>query len=113
MLLWDEPRLRTPAQTERWTQIVACAHNQLVLARPLVAGLYRPWETRRSVLTLAQVRLAMPAFLMQLGTPARSPQPRGKAPGRDNGFHPKPAMRHPVIRKTSKTKKKRKTTSAT
>src|SRR5229473_2252598 len=113
VLLWDEPRLRTPEQTERWTQVVACAHNQLVLARPLVAGLYRPWETRRSVLTLAQVRRAMPAFLRQLGTPARPPQPRGKAPGRANGFHPKPAMRHPVIRKTSKTKKKRKTTSAT
>src|SRR5436305_1406417 len=34
--LGDEPRLRTPEQTERWTQIVACAHNQLVLARPLL-----------------------------------------------------------------------------
>jgi hypothetical protein len=103
VLLWDEPRLRTPAQTERWTQIVACAHNQLVLARPLVAGWYRPWETRRAVLTLAQVRRVMPAFLIQLGTPARPPQPRGKAPGRAKGFHPKPALRHPVIRKTSKT----------
>lgn len=106
VLLWDEPRLRTPAQTERWTQIVACAHNQLVLARPLVAGRYRPWETRRAVLTLAQVRRVMPAFLIQLGTPARPPQPRGKAPGRAKGFHPKPALRHPVIRKTSKTGKK-------
>jgi hypothetical protein len=113
VLLWDEPRLRTPAQTERWTQIVACAHNQLVLARPLIAGLYRPWETRRSVLTLAQVRRAMPALLMQLGTPARPPQPRGKAPGRAKGFHPKLATHHPVIRKTSKKEKKRKTTSST
>ena len=39
-LLWDEPRLRTPEQTERWTQVLACAHNQLVLARPLVQGVY-------------------------------------------------------------------------
>jgi DDE superfamily endonuclease len=112
VLLWDEPRLRTPAQTERWTQIVACAHNQLVLARPLVEGSYRPWETRRSVLTLAQVRRAMPAFLMQLGTPARPPQPRGKAPGRPKGFHPRQATRYPVVRKTSKKKKKRKTISS-
>jgi hypothetical protein len=29
-------------------------------------------------------------------------QPRGKAPGRAKGFHPKPATRHPIIRKTSK-----------
>ncbi len=113
VLLWDEPRLRTPEQTERWTQVLACAHNQLVLARPLVQGVYRPWEHRRCVLTLAQVRRAMPAFLTQLGTPARPPQPRGKAPGRAKGFRPKPFVRHPVIRKTSKKYKKRKTATAT
>ena len=112
-LLWDEPRLRTPEQTERWTQVLACAHNQLVLARPLVEGVYRPWEHRRSVLTLAQARRAMPAFLTQLGTPARPPQPRGKAPGRSKGFHPQPVVRHAVIRKTSKKHKKRKTATAT
>src|SRR5258708_4995618 len=57
-LLWDEPRLRTPEQMERWTQIVACTHNQLVLARPLVEtqDIYRPWESRRGLLTLGQVR---------------------------------------------------------
>jgi len=113
VLLWDEPRLRTPEQTERWTQVLACAHNQLVLARPLVEGVYRPWEHRRSVLTLAQVRRAMPTFLTQLGTPARPPQPRGKAPGRSKGFHPTPVLRHPVIRKTSKKQKKRKTATST
>jgi hypothetical protein len=104
-LLWDVPRLSTPERTERWTQVVACAHNQLVLARPLVEGEYRPWETRRSALTLTQVRRAMPTLLHQLGTPARTPQRRGKAPGRTKGFHPKPRTRHPAIRKTSKKQK--------
>jgi DDE superfamily endonuclease len=113
VLLWDVPRLRSPEQTERWSPIVACAHNQLVLARPLVAGIYRPWETRRSLLTLSQVRRAMPSLLIQLPTVARAPQPRGKAPGRAKGFHPKRAVRHPVIRKTSKKKKKRKTGTLT
>lgn len=113
VLLWDQPRVRTPEQTERWTQVVACAHNQLVLARPLVEGTYRPWETRHTVLTLAQVRRAMPTLLTQLGTPAPPPQPRGKAPGRPKGFHPKPAARHPVIRKTRKKEKKRKTAPST
>ena len=69
-LLWDVPRLSTPERTERWTQIVACAHNLLVLARPLVEGCYRPWETRCSVRTLAQVRRALPTLLHQLGTTA-------------------------------------------
>ena len=104
-LLWDMPRLSTPQRTQRWTHIVACAHNLLVLARPLVAGCYRPWETRSSVPTLAQVRRAMPTLLQQLGTPARPPQVRGKAPGRAKGFHPKPKTRHPAIRKTSKKQK--------
>src|SRR5438270_2262397 len=104
-LLWDEPRLSTPERTERWTHMVACAHNLLVLARPLVEGSYRPWETRSSLPTLTQVRRAMPTLLQQLGTPARAPQPRGKAPGRAKGFHPKPRTRHPVIRKTSKKQK--------
>ena len=107
-LLWDEPRLSTPERTERWTHMVACAHNLLVLARPLVQGCYRPWETHSSVPTLAQVRRALPTLLHQLGTPARPPQRRGKALGRAKGFHPKPRTRHPVIRKTSKKQKKSK-----
>ena len=107
-LLWDVPRLSTAQRTERWTHIVACAHNLLVLARPLVESCYRPWETRSSVRTLAQVRRAMPTLLHRLGTPARAPQLRGKAPGRAKGFHPKPRTRHPVIRKTSKKQKKSK-----
>lgn len=101
-LLWDVPRLSTPERTERWTQVVACAHNLLVLARPLVKGYFRPWEPCRVELTLTQVRRAMPTLLRQVGTPARPPQLRGKAPGRAKGFHPKPRTRHPVIRKTSK-----------
>ncbi len=111
VLLWDVPRLSTPERTERWTQVVACAHNQLVLARPLLDGSYRLWETRRSVLTLSQVRRAMPTLLRQLGTPARPPQLRGKAPGRAKGFQPKRRTPHPVIRKTSKKQKKSKKTA--
>src|SRR5438105_10640761 len=111
-LLWDEPRLSTPPRTQRWTHIVACAHNLLVLARPLVEGSYRPWETRSTVPTLAQVRRALPTLLQQLGTPARPPQLRGKAPGRTKGFHPKPRTRHPVIRKTCKKPKKSKTSAS-
>jgi hypothetical protein len=107
-LLWDVPRLSTPQRTERWTQRVACAHNLLVLARPLVEGCSRPWETCYKEATLAQVRRALPTLLHQLGTPARAPHLRGKAPGRAKGFHPTPMTRHPAIRKTSKKQKKSK-----
>lgn len=113
VVLWDKPRVRTPHHTERWTQSVACAHTQLVLARSLVTGISRPWETRRSVVTLTQVRRAMPTMVRQLGPPARPPHPRGKAPGRAKGFHPKPAAHHPVLRQTSRKEKKRKTAAST
>ncbi len=112
VFLWDKPRFRTPEQTERWTQMVACAHNQLVAARPLVEPVYRAWEHRRSAVTLAQVRRGLPALLRQLGTPARPVQPRAKAPGRAKGFHPQPAPQHPVILKTSKKSKKSKKAAA-
>src|SRR5256714_12441114 len=80
-LLWDEPRLSSPQRTERWTHIVACAHNLLVLARPLLQGGSRPLETPSSVPAVAPVRRAMPTLLPQLGSPAAAPQLRGKALG--------------------------------
>ena len=30
-LLWDVPRVRTPEQFERWSHLVAIAHNHLVV----------------------------------------------------------------------------------
>ena len=101
-LLWDEPRLRTPEQFERWTHIVAIVHNHLVLARDLVAASLRPWETKQRVPTPQQVRRGMHILLPQLGTPARPPQPRGKSPGRAKGAKIRKATRFPVVRKTPK-----------
>ncbi len=59
-LLWSTPRLRTPEQFERWTDVVACVQNQLVLAHPLGQACARPWEKRTNVVTPQQVRRAMP-----------------------------------------------------
>jgi hypothetical protein len=101
-LLWDTPRVRTPDQFARWTDLVAGAHNHLVLARPLVAVTHRPWETRAKPATPQQVRRAMPRLLPRVGTPAAPPQPRGKSPGRAPGTQLERAARHPVLRKTAK-----------
>jgi hypothetical protein len=99
-LLWAAPRLRTPAQMERWTDLVAVVHNELVLARPRVAGERRLWESRRRSTTPRQVRRAMGRIIAQLGTPARPPQRRGKAPGRAVGAVVKRAERYAVVRKS-------------
>lgn len=104
-LLWDQPRLRTPAQFERWTHLVAIAHNHLVLARDLVQPVLRPWESRQRPATPQQVHRAMGQLLLTLGTPARPPQPRGKSPGRAKGTKIGKAKRFPIVKKTPKTPK--------
>jgi hypothetical protein len=105
-LLWAAPRLRTPAQMERWTDLVAAVHNQLVLARPLAAIAYRPWESAARPVTPQQVRRAMARIIARVGTPARPPRPRGKSPGRAPGTIVRPAPRLAVLRKTRRRPRK-------
>jgi len=95
-LLWAAPRVRTPEQFARWTDLVAAAHNQLVLARPLAEVRLRPWDARRRAASPPQVRRAMGPILAWVGTPARPPRPRGNSPGRAPGTVVRPAARHPV-----------------
>lgn len=102
-LLWSAPRLRTPEQFERWTDLVAAVHNQLVLARPLAVIVHRPWEVAARPVTPQQVRRVMARIITQVGTPARPPRPRGNSPGRAPGAVVRPAPRHPVIRRTPRT----------
>jgi hypothetical protein len=99
-LLWASVRVRTPAQMERWTDLVAAARNQLVVVRDQVEALRRPWEAKTRPASPRQVRRAMGRIIAQLGTPARRPQVRGKAPGRKKGAVIKPAERYAVVRKS-------------
>lgn len=112
-LLWTCAHVRSPAQFLLWSWIVALAFTQLYLARQL--GLYAllPWEAKGRPISPRQVRRVMPSILVQVGTPTRPCQPRGKASGRAKGFHPKPAPRYPVVYKTSKKQKKSKTATPT
>jgi hypothetical protein len=105
-LLWDNPRLRTPAQFERWTQIVAVVQNLLRLARPMVAPLTQPWERTPRPATPQQVRRGLNKILGTLGTPARPVQPRGKSPGRAKGIRVPPATRFEVVKKNQQKPKK-------
>jgi hypothetical protein len=100
-LLWTAPRLRTPEQFQRWTDVVAAPRNQLYLARDTIAAQRYPWEAQTRAATPRQVRRAMSQILRQLGTPAQAPQPRGKSPGRPRGAKVKPARRYAVVYKAS------------
>jgi DDE superfamily endonuclease len=99
-LLWDEPRVRTPEQFERWSHLVAIVHNHLVLARDLVEAQLRPWEHKQRSSTPQQVRRGLHTLLPTLGTPAHPPKPRGKSPGRVKGAKIRKAPRFSVVRKT-------------
>jgi hypothetical protein len=104
-LLWEHARLRTPEQFQHWTDLVACVHFQLGLARDLAAQ-RRPWERHPRRVSPQQVRRAMGGILGELGTPARACRVRGKSPGRSPGAVIKKATRYKVVFKaTEKTKK--------
>ena len=92
---------------QNWVWIVTLAYIQLLLARHLVTAQPRPWDPKprrdpKQPLTPGQVRQAWLAFSHGLGTPAHSPRPAGKSPGRAVGFHPKPRQRFPVVTKKQK-----------
>ena len=101
-LLWTKPRLRTPEQFDRWSHIVAIAHNQLVLAHDLVEPELHPWENKHRTPTLQHVRRGLAKLLTQLGTPVPPPTPRGKSKGRSRGELVRKAQRFPVVHKTAK-----------
>jgi hypothetical protein len=101
---WTTVRPRDPKAADRWTWLLALALWQLWLARPLVADQRLPWERAlpATQLTPGRVRRAFAGLFAQLGTPARPPKPRGKAPGRRPGHVPGPRSRHPVARRRPK-----------
>ncbi len=106
-LLWTDPRLRTPERMLLRSRVVAAVRNELYLARPLAEAERRPWESSSTVAsrpaTTRQVRRAMARLIIaHVGTPARSPRPRGKSPGRTKGAIAPRATRHPVISKGEK-----------
>jgi len=96
-LLWTQPRFRTPEQFQRWTDLVAIARNQLVLARTLTEAKRQPWESQQRPATPRQVRRAMSRILTELGTPATRPLLRGKSMGRATGAKVAPASRYSVV----------------
>jgi hypothetical protein len=99
---WTTIRPRSPEAADRWTWLIAAVFWQLWLARGLIADRRLPWERHLPPerLSPGRVRRAFVGLLAAVGTPARAPKPRGKAPGRRVGDTPGPRTRHPVVRRT-------------
>lgn len=102
---WTTPHLRAPAAADRWSLLVASALWQLWLARDIAIEPRLPWDHPVPGRPRApgQVRRGFAGLLLALGTPARIPQPRGKAPGRRPGQCPGRAVRSPVQRRAPPT----------
>lgn len=100
---WTMPRVRHPAQADRWTWLVVAAYTQLRLARPWVADHRLPWERPQDLgtLTPCRVRRALSALLSLVGTPARAPKPCGRSPGRPAGSRSGRATRYPALKKAA------------
>ena len=94
---WTAARPRQPDAAARWTALVGSVFWQLWLARPLVAAVRLPWERARAAPTPGQVQRALGGLLPALGSPARAPQVRGKAPGRPVGWRPAPHPATPTV----------------
>jgi hypothetical protein len=94
---------------ENWWQIAQLAYVQLWLARCLAEATPRPWERYLPQFqTQSESQESSPSIvqrdfgriIQEIGTPAQSPKPRGKSPGRTKGDRQKPRKRQKVIKKS-------------
>jgi hypothetical protein len=109
-LNWVKPRVRLPEQADRWTWLVAAAYTQLRLARGLVAEQHLPWERPLAPerLTPGRLQRAFSTLLLTLGSPAATPKPCGRSPGRPTGRRSRRAARYPPYKKPIAQGQKRK-----
>jgi hypothetical protein len=101
---WTTPRPRHPDQADRWTWLVLAGYTQLRLARGAACDQRLPWERPRPQLRLSpnRVRRGFPRLLCTLGSPATTPKPSGRSPGRPKGRRSGSARRYPAIKKPAR-----------
>ena len=80
-LHWTMPSLKTPEQSERWSDLMPLMTWQLWLAKDLVTQYRLPWQSATLNLSPGRVAQSMFLLLVQIGTPACAPQHRGKSNG--------------------------------
>ncbi len=94
-LHWTMPALSTPHQCERWSDLMPLITWQLWLARDIVEENYLPWQKPQKNLSPGRVAQSMLGLLVEIGTPAKSPKPRGKSTGWQPGKKRNKRTRYP------------------
>lgn len=105
-LNWLTPRLASLDGLQRWSDLVSIAQWVLWLSREQVGQQVLPWQREQARLTPERVLQSLAGLFAQIGTPAQSPKPRGKSPGWPKGRDRPPRIRHPVVKKGKKQRKK-------
>ena len=97
---WTLPRFQSKAAGDRWTELTALACWLIFLARSLVEDTPFPWQKPQQRLTPQRVQQSLRPIFAQIGSPARPPKLRGKAPGWPKGRSRTPKQRFAVVKKT-------------
>lgn len=105
-LHWTLPNLRTPEQSERWSDLMPLMSWQLWLAKDLVVENRLPWQAATPNLTPGRVAQSIFSLLVEIGTPAQPPKPRGKSPGWTKGNTRTKPPRYPTVKKRASRPKK-------
>jgi hypothetical protein len=101
-LHWTLPHLKTPEQSERWSDLMPLLTWQLWLARQVVVDKPLPWQKGQVHLTPGRVRQSFGGIIAQIGTPTGVAKPRGKSPGWPKGKVRQHAPRYPIVKKSKK-----------
>jgi hypothetical protein len=111
-LHWTVPKLSTPKQCERWSDLMPLMTWELWLARDIVADNPLPWQKSSDKMTPGRVAQAMGSIFAVIGTPAQPPKPRGKSPGWKTDQPRKRRIRYPIVKKTTTKPRKEQLESA-
>lgn len=105
-LHWTLPKLTTPKQCDRWSDLVPLMTWELWLARDIVADNPLPWHKPMTKLTPGRVAQAMGGILARISTPAQPPKLRGKSSGWKTGQPRQRRTRYPIVKKATTRKRK-------
>ncbi len=97
-LHWTQPRLATPEQAERWSDLMPLLTWELWLARQFVQDSPLPWQKPQTQLSPGRVCQSLQNILVVIGTPTRPCKTRGKSPGWPAGRPRTPRKRQELIR---------------
>ena len=101
------PNLRTPEQSERWSDLMPLMSWRLWLAQDLVIENRLQQAICGSIdLTPGRVAQSMFSVLVDIGTPTKIPKHRGKAPGWEKGKVRTKAPCYPTVKKRVSRRKK-------